>query len=130
MNGERPEEAAHPSSDGAPSLGSAALRVGRPGGDLAACTPDAEPEPRGPGGAEAFGGIHQPGIDTPAARFGLLAAFNLVNEDKARLASSLRDLTDEARGLMEGTPAGAARHRLPTPTETGILGPRGPTGWP
>jgi deferrochelatase/peroxidase EfeB len=44
----------------------------------------------------------QPGIATPAARFGLLAAFNLVREERTRLARSLRDLTDEARGLMAG----------------------------
>jgi deferrochelatase/peroxidase EfeB len=49
------------------------------------------------GGQRIFGS-NQPGIDTPAARFGLLAAFNLVHEDRSRLARSLRDLTDEAAG--------------------------------
>jgi deferrochelatase/peroxidase EfeB len=73
-----------------------------------------------------FLGSHQPGIDTPAARFGLLAAFNLVSEDRARLAKSLRDLTDEARGLMEARPPERRDTAYP-PTETGILGPDGRT---
>jgi deferrochelatase/peroxidase EfeB len=41
-----------------------------------------------------FLGHHQPGIDTPEVRFGLLAAFNLVNQDRSRLAATLRELTD------------------------------------
>ena len=74
----------------------------------------------------AFLGDHQPGVDTPAARFGLLAAFNLVHEDRGRLARSLRDLTDEARGLMEARPPERRDTAYP-PTETGILGPEGRT---
>ena len=73
-----------------------------------------------------FRGSHQPGIDTPAARLGLLAAFNLVHEDRIRLAKSLRDLTDEARGLMEARPPERRDTAYP-PTETGILGPDGRT---
>jgi deferrochelatase/peroxidase EfeB len=76
----------------------------------------------GPGRRVPFLGNHQPGIDTPAARFGLLAAFDLVQEDRARLARSLRDLSDEARGLMEGRPPERRDTAFP-PTETGILGP-------
>ena len=73
-----------------------------------------------------FLGRHQPGIDTPAAHFGLLAAFNLVSEDRARLARSLRDLTDEARALMEARPPERRDTAYP-PAETGILGPDGRT---
>jgi deferrochelatase/peroxidase EfeB len=62
----------------------------------------------------------------PAAHFGLLAAFNLVREDRASLARSLRDLTDEARALMEGHPPERRDTAYP-PAETGILGPDGRT---
>jgi len=73
-----------------------------------------------------FLGDHQPGIDTPAAHFGLLAAFNLVSEDRARLATSLRALTDEARALMEARPPERRDTAYP-PAETGMLGPGGRT---
>jgi deferrochelatase/peroxidase EfeB len=73
-----------------------------------------------------FLGDHQPGIDTPAARFGLLAACNVVNADRGRPARSLRDLTDEARGLMEARRPERRDTAYP-PTETGILGPEGRT---
>ena len=77
-----------------------------------------------------FLGDRQPGVDTPAAHFGLLAAFNLVSGERGRLARTLRDLTDEARGLMEARPP-ARRDTAYPPTETGILGPEGRTdGWP
>jgi deferrochelatase/peroxidase EfeB len=106
---------------GSAALGSAALGAAA----LAGCTPDAEGA-AGPGRRVAFGGGHQPGIDTPAGRYGLLAAFNLVREDRAHLARSLRDLTDEARGLMEGRPPQRRDTAYP-PAETGILGPDGRT---
>jgi deferrochelatase/peroxidase EfeB len=73
-----------------------------------------------------FLGDRQPGVDTPAAHFGLLAAFNLVSDDRARLARSLRDLTDEVRGLMEARPPTRRDTAYPL-TETGILGPEGGT---
>jgi deferrochelatase/peroxidase EfeB len=73
-----------------------------------------------------FLGSSQPGIGTPAARFGLLAAFNLVHQDRSRLARSLRDLTDEARGPMEARPPEQRDTAFP-PAETGILGPVGRT---
>src|SRR4029453_19604047 len=101
-----------------PARGSAAVGAAA----LAACTQDAEPRGPAPGRRVAFLGNHQPGVDTPAARFGLLAAFNLVHEDQGHLARSLRDLTDEARGLMEARPPERRRTTYP-PTETGILGP-------
>ncbi len=111
---------------GSAALGSAALGAAA----LAACTSD-EPGGPGPGRRVRFGGDHQAGIDTPAAHFGLLAAFNLaafnlVSEDRARLARSLRDLTDEARGLMEARPPERRDTAYP-PAETGILGPDGRT---
>jgi deferrochelatase/peroxidase EfeB len=69
-----------------------------------------------------FDGTHQSGITTPGARFGLMAAFGLVREERTRLARSLRDLTDEARGLMAGRPAERRDPAYPA-AETGILGP-------
>jgi deferrochelatase/peroxidase EfeB len=106
---------------GSAALGSAALGAAA----LAACTSD-EASRQGPGRRVPFGGEHQPGIDTPAAHFGLLAAFNLVSEDRARLATSLRDLTDEARALMEARPPERRDTAYP-PAETGMLGPGGRT---
>jgi deferrochelatase/peroxidase EfeB len=119
---ERPGRVGRRAFLGSAALGSAALGAAA----LAACTPDAEPRAPGTGGRVPFLGNHQPGIGTPAARFGLLAAFNLVSEDRDRLARSLRDLTDEARGLMEARPPERHDTAYP-PTETGILGPEGRT---
>jgi deferrochelatase/peroxidase EfeB len=119
---ERPARLGRRAFLGSAALGSAALGAAA----LAACTSDDEPRGPGPGRRVPFLGNHQPGIDTPAARFGLLAAFNLVSEDRARLAKSLRDLTDEARGLMEARPPDRRDTAFP-PTETGILGPEGRT---
>jgi deferrochelatase/peroxidase EfeB len=119
---ERPARLGRRAFLGSAALGSAALGAAA----LAACTSDDEPRGPGPGRRVPFLGNHQPGIDTPAARFGLLAAFNLVSADRARLAKSLRDLTDEARGLMEARPPDRRDTAFP-PTETGILGPEGRT---
>jgi deferrochelatase/peroxidase EfeB len=102
------------------ALGSAALGVAALA--AAGCTDDAGPGPARSGRRVPFLGPRQPGVDTPAARFGLLAAFNLVHPDRARLARTLRDLTGEARGLMEGRPPERRDTAYP-PAETGILGP-------
>jgi deferrochelatase/peroxidase EfeB len=100
-------------------LGSAALGAAA----LAAAGCDTTGERPASGGRRVpFEGPNQPGIATPATRFGLLAAFSLVREERARLAATLRDLTDEARGLMEGRPAERRDPAFPA-AETGILGP-------
>lgn len=127
MSGDRPPEERPARLGRRAFLGSAALGSAALGAvALAACTSDDEPRGPGPGRRVSFLGSHQPGIDTPAARFGLLAAFNLVHEDRARLAKSLHDLTDEARGLMEAR-LPERRDTAYPPTETGILGPDGRT---
>jgi len=100
---------------GSAALGAAALAA-------AGCTAADGPGSPGPGRRVPFLGRHQPGVDTPAARFGLLAAFNLVSGERGRLARTLRDLTDEARGLMEARPPERRDTAYP-PAETGILGP-------
>ena len=69
-----------------------------------------------------FEGTHQAGIATHAAHFGLMAAVNLVRPDRARLAQSLRALTDEARRLVAGRRPEVRDDAFP-PTETGVLGP-------
>ncbi|HEX2375567.1 MAG TPA: Dyp-type peroxidase, partial [Actinomycetota bacterium] len=119
---ERPARLGRRAFLGSAALGSAALGAAA----LAGCTQDDGPGPARPGRRVPFLGSRQPGVDTPAARFGLLAAFNLVHDDRARLARSLRDLTDEARGLMEARPPPRRDTAYP-PTETGILGPEGRT---
>jgi deferrochelatase/peroxidase EfeB len=113
-DGERPGRLGRRAFLGSAALGAAALAA-------AGCTPGEE-------GASATGrrvpflGPRQPGVDTPVARFGLLAAFNLVHDDRARLAKSLRELTHEAHGLMVARPPEQRDTAYP-PTETGILGP-------
>jgi len=119
--GARPARLGRRTFLGSAALGSAALGAAA----LAGCTSD-EASGQGPGRRVPFLGDHQPGIDTPAAHFGLLAAFNLVSEDRARLARSLRDLTDEARALMEARPPERRDTAYP-PAETGMLGPGGRT---
>jgi deferrochelatase/peroxidase EfeB len=101
-------------------LGSAALGAAA----LAAAGCDAAPgATAGRAGRRLpFDGAHQSGITTPVPRFGLLAAFNLVREERERLAQSLRDLTEEARGLMAGRTAERRDSAYPA-AETGILGP-------
>jgi deferrochelatase/peroxidase EfeB len=71
-----------------------------------------------------FEGRNQPGIATPQPRQALLAAFDVVADDRPSLAEALRALSEHSRGLMGG-------HRTlignpgegPTP-ESGILGTR------
>jgi deferrochelatase/peroxidase EfeB len=126
MSGGRPEQERPARLGRRAFLGSAA--AGAAALAAAGCTPGSGGGggANGPGRRVPFLGEHQPGIDTPAAHFGLLAAFNLVQEDRARLARSLRELSDEARGLMEGRPPERRDTAYP-PTETGILGPEGRT---
>jgi deferrochelatase/peroxidase EfeB len=59
---------------GSAARGAAALAA-------AGCTPDGVRRPAGSGRRVPFLGPRQPGVDTPAAHFGLLAAFNLVRQD-------------------------------------------------
>jgi hypothetical protein len=73
---ERPARLGRRAFLGSAALGAVALAA-------AGCTPDDASESPGPGRRVPFLGRHQPGVDTPAARFGLLAAFDLVSEDRA-----------------------------------------------
>jgi deferrochelatase/peroxidase EfeB len=110
---------------GAAALAAGCSATGEP--DSAAADPDtAAADPDAPAGARArppaFLGPHQSGITAPVTEFGLMAAVNVVGEGIQVLARTLRDLSDEARGLMEGRPPVERDDAYP-PTETGILGP-------
>jgi deferrochelatase/peroxidase EfeB len=107
---ERPARLGRRAFLGSAALGAAALAA-------AGWTPDdASGSSPGPGRRVPFLGRHQPGVDTPAARFGLLAACDLVSEDRGRLARTLRDLTGEARGLMETRPPERRDSAYPRPS--------------
>jgi deferrochelatase/peroxidase EfeB len=98
------------------------------GGGLvaAACGGGADGEASGGGRRIAFAGPHQAGITLePAPATGLMAAFTVLARDRADLADLLRDLSDEAAGLMEGRPP-EVRDRAYPPTDSGILGPHPP----
>src|SRR3954471_16396820 len=97
---------------GAAALGTAGLA----GCDRSGATP------AGGNGRLAFTGPNQPGITTPAAQFGMMAAFTVARAGRARLATTLRALTDEIRAVMDGR-LPAARDEAFPPAETGILGP-------
>lgn len=83
---------------------------------LAGCSRDGagEPAPRG------FAGATQPGVAEPVQAFGLLAAFDVVDADRAGLAETLRALSDEAGRLVDGRPAQVREPRFP-PADTGVV---------
>jgi deferrochelatase/peroxidase EfeB len=73
-----------------------------------------------------FEGPHQTGITLePAPATGLMASFSVLAGDRADLRDLLRDLSDEARGLMEGHPPEVRDPAFP-PTDSGVLGPSPP----
>ena len=70
-----------------------------------------------------FAGVHQAGITAdPQPARGLMAAFTVVAADRAALQEMFRELTEEIRGLMAGTPP-VQRDSAYPPTDSGILGP-------
>lgn len=73
-----------------------------------------------------FEGPHQTGITAlPIPAQGLIASFNVHARDRAGLASTLRDLTDEIRGLMAGKPPETRDPAYP-PVDSGLLGEKPP----
>ncbi len=85
------------------------------GGGSSAASPDAQ--------FVGFAGPHQAGITLePAPATALMAAFSVLARDRAELAELLRELTDEAAGLMEGRPPEVREAAFP-PTDSGVLGP-------
>jgi deferrochelatase/peroxidase EfeB len=106
-------------------LGTAAAGAAALGAAGVAGCADRDPGRLGPDGKLPFAGVNQAGITTPAAQFGMMAAFTVARDDRARLAGTLRALTDEIRALMDGR-LPAARDEAFPPAETGILGAQFP----
>src|SRR5690349_3492707 len=94
-------------------------------GTLAGCGT----EPQVPQPAERFlefEGVHQTGITAlPIPEQGLVASFNVHAPTRAEPACTLRELTDEARGLMAGKPPETRDPAYP-PVDSGILGEKPP----
>ncbi|BBY14433.1 peroxidase [Mycolicibacterium litorale] len=73
-----------------------------------------------------FEGAHQTGIfAVPIPEQGLIASFNVLSKDRAGLAATLAELTDEIRGLMAGRPPEVRDPAYP-PVDSGILGEKPP----
>ncbi|MGB7504444.1 MAG: Dyp-type peroxidase [Mycobacterium sp.] len=73
-----------------------------------------------------FEGEHQTGITSlPIPEQGLIASFNVLSKDRAGLAATLRELTEEIRGLMAGHPPETRDPAYP-PVDSGILGDKPP----
>ncbi|KUI13016.1 peroxidase [Mycobacterium sp. GA-1285] len=94
------------------------------GAALAGCSKDA-PEPSA-GTFVPFEGPHQSGITAlPIPEQGLIASFNVLSKDRDGLERTLRELTDEIRGLMAGRPPEVRDPEYP-PVDSGILGEQPP----
>ncbi len=89
---------------------------------VAAGTEDGPPT----GSHVTFHGAHQAGITAdPTPARGLAAAFTVIADDRAHLAETFRELSDEVQGLMEGRPIEVRDPAYP-PADSGILGPDPP----
>ncbi len=94
----------------------------------AATLPDNRPalpveESDGTDDVVAFYGPHQAGITTPQPAACLLAAFDVLADDRAELAELFRLLTERCAFLTTGGPVAALDPKLP-PADSGVLGPR------
>lgn len=73
-----------------------------------------------------FEGAHQTGVvAVPIPERGLIASFNVLSKDRAGLAATLAEITDEIRGLMAGRPPEVRDPAYP-PVDSGILGEKPP----
>jgi deferrochelatase/peroxidase EfeB len=105
---------------GGAALGIAAAGGGYAAGHAEAGDAGAESTSAGGGDVVDFGGTHQAGIATPAQARLVFAAFDLVADTRADLASLLRTWTDAARLMTAGQPVGviAGDPEVP-PADTG-----------
>ncbi|OBI82376.1 Dyp-type peroxidase [Mycobacterium sp. E740] len=105
------------------ALGAGAA-VGGGGAALVGCS---SPEPGPPAAAFVpFEGPHQTGITAlPIPEQGLVASFNLLSKDREGLRRTLKELTEEIRGLMAGKPPESRDPQYP-PVDSGILGEQPP----
>ncbi|MFS0899396.1 Dyp-type peroxidase [Mycolicibacterium litorale] len=95
------------------------------GATLAGCS-DTSPTPVAAARFLPFEGAHQTGISAmPIPEQGLIASFNVLSRDRAGLAATLAELTDEIRGLMAGKPPEVRDPAFP-PVDSGILGEKPP----
>ncbi|UXA17124.1 Dyp-type peroxidase [Mycobacterium sp. SMC-4] len=96
-------------------------------GALVGCSaPDSAPAAQPAERFVDFEGPHQTGITAlPIPEQGLIATFNVLSKDRARLTDTLRELTDEIRALMAGR-APEARDPAYPPVDSGILGDKPP----
>lgn len=95
-------------------------------GALTGCAADSGAPPRAAGRFIDFEGPHQNGITAlPIPEQGLVASFNVHAENRAELTATLRELTDEIRGLMAGKPPETRDPAFP-PVDSGILGEKPP----
>ena len=70
-----------------------------------------------------FYGLHQAGITTTQPAAALLAAFDVLADDRAELADMFRRLTDRCAFLTSGGTVPGLDPKLP-PMDSGVLGPR------
>ncbi len=70
-----------------------------------------------------FYGLHQAGIATPQPAAALLAAFDVLADDRAELAELFRQLTGRCAFLTSGGTVPELDPKLP-PMDSGVLGPR------
>lgn len=94
----------------------------------AATLPDNRPalpieEANGTADIVPFYGPHQAGITTPQPAAALLAAFDVLAEDRAELADMFRLLTERCAFLTAGGTVAELEPKLP-PLDSGVLGPR------
>ncbi|MGW8331670.1 iron uptake transporter deferrochelatase/peroxidase subunit [Streptomyces sp. NPDC055897] len=88
----------------------------------------APPEAADPAAAHLdFHGIHQVGILQPPQRATALVSFDVTAVDRGELTELLRTLTDRARFLATGGSPAPLGITAP-PSDSGVLGPQGPTG--
>jgi deferrochelatase/peroxidase EfeB len=71
---------------------------------------------------QPFYGLHQPGIITPRPASGMVAAFDVIADDRAGLERLFRTLTQRVHFLMQGGAPPKTDPKFPPP-DSGILGP-------
>ena len=116
----------HSTAEGRPGTAPAAAETGTGTGPYADTGPYA-----GDGadiGAEVpFHGVHQAAILTPPRRATAFVSFDVTAERRAELADLLRTITERARLLTRGGTPSPTGITAPPP-DSGILGPRPPSG--
>src|ERR1700733_7608652 len=104
-----------------PAGSTAALGV-RPSAAAAAdCTPDQESD--GTLDSQPFFGKRQSGVVTPQPAAAMVAAFDVLADDRAGLEKMLRVLTTRIAVLTKAGPVPVLDPKLP-PAESGLLGPQ------